>query len=743
MNHVSSHAYSFGEPLQHAALPAYHLNALYRGRWVILGTALASLVIGLGYATFKQPVYRSDLLIQVEQNAQTQKSVPANLSSMFDEKTEAADEMEVLRSRMVTSQAVSKLKLYIDATPRYVPVVGWWAAAHTTGLSSPLPGGYVFGRENIDVGTFNVPQKLEGKTFKLTLTGEGQYTLEGSGFEFTDGIHLQGQVGKLMTAQTPDGTIELLVNKVTGNSGASFSLKRSSQVETVAWLQKAMVLAQKGKQSYIIGVSLDGTDARHDSRILNEIWQAYLSQNMQRRSADADKSIQFLDAQLPVLKAQLEAAENRFNNFRAEHGTIDTSQVGAALLQQSVAAQLKVLDLQQHRDELVSRFTANYPAVRAVDTQLQDANASLGSVLSRTRALPVIQQSYLRLQRDVQVDTELYTNLLNARQQLTLVSAGKVSDVRLLDAATPTRTPVQPRRTLVIAGSALFGLLLGVGIALFRRRVVGAVEDAREIEASTGLLVYATVPRGRLPIYRRRKALGGPKSAVAVAGAYSSDATIESLRNFRTLLQFSLPEARNHIVLITGATADIGKSFVCAHVAALAGASNKRVLLVDADLRKGALHKYFNLERAGGLADVVRGTHRFEEVVRRDVSPGLDFLSTGGAELNPSEMLLQPELEELLERVSMQYDMVVVDGPPLLLFADAVALGRTAGTVFIVARHAVTTHAEIQESARRLAHAGVPVQGVVFNDLTASPGTYGYGDNDFSSYKYRPEARDA
>jgi tyrosine-protein kinase Etk/Wzc len=736
VNHANWSTSSFEPALQQPVSANYYLSALYYGRWLIIGSTLLFLLAGIAYATFKQPVYRSDILVQVEQSADTQKSVLGDVSSMFDVKTDVSSEIEVLKSRMVTSRAVNNLKLYIEAEPRYIPLVGWWLSARSDGLSTPLAGGYVSGTEGIDVATFNVPERLYGKTIRLTLEPGGGYTLAGGGFVFGDKFQLHGRVGQMLHEQTPYGLIELLVQRLDGRPGATFNLRRYSEAGTIEWLQNTVAVLEKGKQSNIIGATLDGTDPKEDSRILNEIGRAYIEQNAQRKSAEADKSIHFLDTQLPVLKAQLEAAETRFNAFRAEHGTIDTSQYGAALLQQSVQDQVKVLDLQQRREDLRSRFTDGHPEVQAIDRQLQGAQAALAAVLQATRALPILEQTVLQLQRDVQVSTDLYRILLNTRQQLTLVGAGKVSNVRLIDTAMPTEEPIQPRIGVVLGGSILSGLLVGAGLVLFRRRVNGLVGDPQEIEASIGLPVYATVPpHGRLPDYTRRDALAKLTEPLMLTHAFGNGATIESLRSFCTILQFRLPEARNQVVLITGPTAGIGKSFVSAHLATLAGASNKRVLLIDADLRKGVLHQYFKVERGQGLSEVVAGTYRLEAVLQRNVSPGLDFLSTGEVPPGPSEMLLRPELANLIEQVSLQYDMVVIDGPPLLMVSDAIVLGHAAGAVFMVARHGVTTLPDIRESARRLAQAGVPIRGVLLNDFKALPGRYGYADSTLGGYR--------
>lgn len=698
-----------------------HLATLYAGRWLIAGTASICLLAGVGYALFTRPVYRSDMLIQVEPSLLETRSTSGDAKSMPEIKPDTTSEIQVLNSRMVVSRAVEKLKLYIEASPRYVPVMGWWLAARTDALSHPLPGGYVYGAERIDVAMFNVPAPWQGKPFTLTLGQGGAYTVTLANTWGPPTVTLLGKVGVPLHADTARGPIDLLVRGAAGAPGASFTLRRFSEVATTEWLQRTMAIAERGKQSSIIGVTLDSVDPERASQILNEVGREYVDQNVRRRSEEADKSIRFLDEQLPQLKQQLEESESRYNAYRAQQGTVDTSEEARTLLQQSVDAETRLADLRQKREELQTRYTEKHPALIALDSQLQQAQTLLSVIHGRTRQLPLVEQKVLQLQRNLKVDTELYTNRLNARQQLMLVRAGKVANVRLVDPATPPETPFMPRRGVAVGGSLLTGLMIGVALALLRRRLVGTVQDREEIEAATGLPVFATVPRSRLvadarPTRTRR--MGD--------GALLPDAAIESLRTVRTTLHFALNDAANRVVLITGPTAGIGKSFVAANLATLAGASKRRVLLIDADLRNGALHRRFRLERGPGLAEVVTGTHKLEDVIHRNVSHGLDFLSTGIRTAGPSELLLQPELAVLVQRVAARYDMVVLDGPPLLPVADALVLGRMAATVFLVARHRTTTVEQLDESARRLAQADVEIRGVIFNDFTGSMHRYSY-----------------
>ncbi|MGP8471718.1 polysaccharide biosynthesis tyrosine autokinase [Burkholderia sp. PR2] len=725
-----------------ALRPSYpvrrYWGMLYGGRRLILCTALAGAFIGAVYALCAAPVYRTDILFQVEQSPTDSKSTSptGDPSSVFDLKTDASTEIEVLKSRAVLDRAIDSTNLAVDARPHYLPLIGWRFVNAADGVSSPLPGGYVYGAERIDVPTFDVPKRLLGKRFALTVGDDGAYTLQRTGWFGRTGPAWQGRIGQPLHVETAQGPLDIFVRGVAGKPGARFDLTRYSDEEATAWLQKNALISERGKQSNMVGVTLDGTDPVHDSRVLNAIGDAYLAQNTQRKSEAADKLIRFMDAQLPQLKAQLEKAESRFNAFRASHGTVNTSDEALALRQQSVDIETRVQTLQQRREELLTRFMPKHPAVVAVDAQLSDAQRSLDTTRKQIQQLPAVEQGVLQLQRDVAVDTALYTNLLNTRQQMILARASKTGTVRIVDTAKVAEQPIGPHRGVAVIALLLVGLLAGAAIVVVRQRIVGTIGDAEEIEWTTGLPVFATVPHSPVAAQAELRPKAGRRGARApVPPVAVQDAALESLRNFRAALQLSMPDASNPVVLISGPTTGVGKSFVAANIASLVGAAKRRVLLIDADLRKGSLHERFRYSRAPGLSDVVAGTHSLDEAIKRGVVPGLDFIAMGSVVPDPGELLLQPALAELIEQLASRYDMVVIDGPPLLPVADALVLGRLAGTVFLVARSGVTTLAELDESARRLEHAHIDVRGVVLNDYKGAPGRYDYGYTDTNTHQ--------
>jgi len=576
-----------------------------------------------------------------------------------------------------------------------------------------------------------VPAELENHQFVLTVEGNGQFRVAQS----SKNIEFHGKTGSTLNIPTASGKIELRVESFAAKTGAQFVLTRSSRLGTIEQLQKEMMIEEKGKQSGVIGVTLDGTDPELTAGILNQISREYVQQNLARKAEDADKSLTFLEGELPNLKRQLERSELKYNQFRNANGTIDLGEEAKAILAQSVAIQTKLIELKQKREELLTRFTPSYPAVIGIDSQINQINGELRAINAQIKKMPLLDQDMVRLTREVKVNTDLYAELLRSEQQLQLVKAGKIGTVRLIDAALVPEEPIKPKRPLVIFLAVFVGLFLGVISAFVKKSLFGGIDDAHEIEQILGLTVYATIPHSKKQDALYQRILAKSKQASVLARTDPTDTAIESMRSFRTSLQFSMLDAKNNIILITGATPGLGKSFVSVNLAAVLAVAGKNVLLVDADMRKGHLHQYFGCGRENGLSDLVAGTCGLEQAIRKELVENVDFIPTGRLPPNPSELLLHENLVRLLQSLSGSYDYVLIDTPPVLAVSDTLILGPHVGTIFMVARAGQSTIGDIKESIKRCSHTGIPVKGIIFNDIKHRPGGYGYGYK-YGKYRY-------
>lgn len=706
-----------------------YLDLLARYRRTFLSVAGVIIGLGLIYAILAKPVYRTDMTVQVEDSSGNSiGKLAAGVSPAFDVKPAASAEIELLRSRMVVGKAVDDLRLYIEAAPRYFPLIGPAIANFNPELSHPGLfgwGGFAWGHESITVAQLDVPAPMEERKITLTALGDDAYRVRFA----SDNVEATGKVGSPLTISTATGTVTMLVSQIDGRPGVQFVLRRLPRGAAITRLQEKLAISERGKQSGVIGVSLEGISPDMTAAVLNEIGNAYVDQNIRRKAAEAEKSLAFLEGQLPLLRQQVDVAETRYNAMRNQRGTIDLSEESKLILGQSVQIQTKLQELQQKRQELAARFTSNHPAIALIDNQIAGLNGQLNGVSGRIQKLPDVEQNVLRLMRDVKVSTELLQTLLNEVQQLKLVKASKVGTARIVDPADVPLKPVRPDRAMIAGMSLALGLLAGL-LAIFMRHMLdGGVADADEIERQTGMTVYSTIP-----FSKQQSEL--PSGGNLLALQQPDDPAVESLRSFRTALRFAMAGSNSRTVMITGPAPGVGKSFVCANFAAIAAAGS-RVVLIDADLRRGSLQSLFDARRGPGLTELLMGAP-LEQVLQRQVAPGLDFISTGTQPPHAADLLLTSSIDSLLEQLKSRYDLVLIDTPPVLAAADASILASKAGVVFLVARAEKTTTDELIAAQRAIQQAGADIKGVLFNGLLIE-GRWYRSHNYFGKYRYLAE----
>ncbi|MFT4437028.1 polysaccharide biosynthesis tyrosine autokinase [Caballeronia sp. 15715] len=742
MNEFSTKAQTAGSDRNDIGLVRY-VDIVLANRWLFFAVACLVLAAGTAYSFLARPVYQSDILVQVEQESPTNaKSLLGDVSSLFDVKTETTAQIEVLRSRLVVGNAVDSLKLYISAEPLRFPLIGNWISQWNKGLAKPGLlglGGYAWAHESISTDLFDVPEDLEGEDFKLIALGNDRFIVKQKLLD----APIYGRVGQTVISDGSAGKITLHVQSLHANPGTEFVLVRNSRLKTLENLQNKLVIVEKGKESGIIDASLTGTNRQLTAQILNNIADGYVAANVARKAAEAENSLAFLSDLLPQLKKELGSSEENYNALRVKRGTFDLSEEGKTYLKESVDLQTGLIALKQKRTELTEHFTGEYPAVRSIDQQIAALNDKVAAVSEKMTQLPELEQESLRLMRDMRVNNDLYVGMLNNMQQLKLVKAGKVSTVRLLDRAMVAKDQIKPNRPILIAGSVVLGLVLGVLVTLLRHVVRRGVTDPRDIEQETGLSVYATVPVSRMQATLEMNTQARKHGAFLLAEHSPADPSVESLRSLRLALQLSMSEAGSNRVLLTGPSERIGKSFLCANLAAvMTGSAEKRVLLIDGDMRKGHLNRYFGRNPQPGLADVLTSSVTLNQALQRDVAPGLDFLANGTMPPNPAELLMSDQMSRLLDSVGDIYDVVLIDTPPVLAVSDAAILAHRCGTVFLVARFGVTSVGEVRESAKQLRYANVLLKGIIFNGFDPVAYRYSFaspaGRNQYRSYHYAP-----
>jgi tyrosine-protein kinase Etk/Wzc len=707
------------------------LRTLFDHKGMIASIVGVFTVLGLVYAVLAQPIYQANAMIQIEPKKVGLDATP-QVSSKPTSVSEAVTEIELIKSRTVLGKVVNDLKLDVIERPRYFPVFGQWLARQfkptsDTPVAAPLfgLGAFAWGGEKLDIYSLDVPDSLLGKRLVLTAGADGAYTLVDS----TGTQLLQGKVGEMSSGNG----VSMQVATLQARPGTEFRLARNRELTTALEYQDRLKVSEAGKDSGIIYLAIQDADPDQAKRVLNEVSRRYVRQNVERSSAEAAQRLEFLRSQLPLVRKELEKAEDALHTFQMRTKSVDVSLETKAVLDQSVAYDTQLSELRLKRTDLDRLYTRQHPASIALSNQIGQVEGLKAALQNKIKALPETQQELLRLTRDMQVSSQTYTLVLNKSQEQDIIRAGNIGNVRIIDNAdVNVEEPVKPMRALIVAIAMLLGALLAVAIIFLRQAFYRGVENPEVIE-NLGMPVYASLPMSRLQerLKKGRKSAPGESKMLSVAAP--TELAIEALRSLRTSLHFAMLESRNNILMITSPTPGVGKSFVCGNLAVIIAQTGKKVLLIDADMRKGYLHKSFGLAPAHGLSDALANRVSTQEVINATRVDNLDLIACGFAAPNPSELLMHDNFNKLLRELTPLYDLVIIDTPPIMAVTDASLVGRQAGTTLLVARFGQSSVKEIETSKRRLAQNGVLIKGAIFNATIRKAST---ADYDCAAYGY-------
>ncbi|HDV8886269.1 polysaccharide biosynthesis tyrosine autokinase [Raoultella planticola] len=687
---------------------------------IISITALFTL-LALIYALFATPVYQADAMIQVEEKQAN--AILSNLSQMLpDSQPQSAPEIALLQSRMILGKTVDDLNLQTMVTEEYFPLIGsGWARLIGQKQSS------------ISVSRFYVAIGSDEDTVKakITVVDPSHYILSGDGFE------LKGTVGELVDGHG----ISIKIDSIDAPAGTIFDISSVTRLKAITDLQKALSVSDQGKDTGILTLTVTGDDPLLIKKILDSISANYLAQNIARQAAQDQKSLEFLNLQLPKVRSELDTAEDKLNAYRRQNDSVDLSLEAKSVLDQIVNVDNQLNELTFRESEISQLYTKEHPTYKALLEKrktLQDEKAKLNK---RVSGMPETQQEILRLSRDVESGRAVYMQLLNRQQELSISKSSAIGNVRIIDSAVTQPKPVKPKKVIVVLIGLILGGMFSVGLVLLRIFLRRGIESPEQLE-EVGINVYASIPVAetfsqKITQKTGRKRKGNDEAQGFLAIENPADIAIEAIRGLRTSLHFAMMEARNNVLMISGASPNAGKTFVSTNLATIIAQAGKKVLLIDTDMRKGYTHKLFNVSNDNGLSDLLSGKINIEKAIKKVPAIGFDFISRGMAPPNPAELLMHRRFDELIVLASQHYDIVVLDTPPILAVTDAAIIGRYAGTTLLVARFEQNTVKELEVSFKRFEQSGVSVKGCILNGVVKKASSYyGYG---YSYYGYSYE----
>lgn len=551
------------------------------------------------------------------------------------------------------------------------------------------------------------------------------------------------------------------------------------------------------RNSRLVRVHYDSPDAAFSQRAANAIAEAFLASNIERRFDSASYAKGFLEDRLQELKLKLEDSERRLVEFAQKEQIVNLSdQAGSSLTEQNlgslnaayadaqkdrIAAEARwqqaqglrgagllqgrsensmIRALEESRARAIAEYQEKlrlykpaYPAMQQLKSQIDETGQQIAaeeaSIRSGIRAeyqaavqreqMLATQLGQLRgdaldlqkrsiqyniLKRDVDTNRQLYDGLLQRYKEVGIAGGAAANNISIVDRA-ERGGKFKPSLRLNLALGALLGAMLGVLLALAFEYLDDTIKRPEDIEKLLGLPVLGAIPL-----------LRAPQTPLAAMDDLRSGFA-EAYRSLRTALQFCTDHGVPRSLLVTSASPAEGKSTTALVLAKYYAQLGKRVLIVDCDLRNPTLHRTLGADNSQGLSNYLAGAAKPTDMVQTTEIPGLMYLPSGPLPPNPAELLAGPKMVSLLTVATEKFDLLILDGPPVMGLADAPILANMAQGTLLVVRAGRTRIAVARNAARRLRAARAHLVGGLLTQFRAEQaGYYGYGYGEYGYYSY-------
>ncbi|WP_038345962.1 GNVR domain-containing protein [Acinetobacter sp. A47] len=670
-------------------------------QWKLIAfcTVFALVCAGI-YLKIAKKTYSVDAKIQIIDNKQNGlASLSPQLASLgslaglnLGGQQSIQTEIEILQSRSVLGKTIEDLNLDIQIQPdqSFFQNLLDTDRFHTTYLADQVK--VTDHKTAFSIHEFKVPAQYLDQNLILSFQGQKfSIVSEKTGLEV-----YKGMLNQKIPTETLEASWKVSISGQQPLDG-QYIVQKQSLLAAVKGILVTLKATELAKQTGIIALSYDGADKVHIMKVLNHILTIYQEQNLATKSAEKEKTLTFLNQQLPQLKDSLEQAEQKFNAFRETHGTIDIQQEAGLYLKQSVELETQKIQLEQKQAQLAAQYTAQHPMMQEINAQIGLFNKKINELNDALKRLPNTQSQYLQYYRDVQVQTQMYTNLLGTYQSLSLAKAGETGNLRVLDYPVEPTKPIKPRKLIILILSILVGGFIGVLIALIRNMLQTGVRSRDEAEQATGIKTYIELPKAKK----------------------KDTPDLQALKSFIPTLRHKLSQKQHNIVMLTSVTPDQNQGSITQHLAQYLGQAGQRVLVIDSDLYRGRLAQIFNSNTTSGLAEYLRGQASLDQVVFKTAYPNLSLIGRGQSNDDVSISSHQIRFAELIQQIRTQYDYVIINAAPVLAASDSLIIAQTTGFNLCLVQYAKTQLKDIELAKSYFENAGLEIDGLVLDQVPA------------------------
>lgn len=695
-------------------------RSIAKRKWQILGLGVFLAVCAAVVVHLMTPIYRSTATLLIEQNKAKIAPTEEVYASVGDSREHFQTQAEILKSRALAVKLVNKLSLvkHPDFDPRQQKPGLTQSIKETLGIAGEQPDW--------------TEERLEKAAVRALMN---RTTVEPVRLSQLVKVHFES-ADPLTAAEIANAIAEIYIE-------SDMAVRDDMNLRATEWLggrlaglKKNLEESERALQAYREQARLietRGLAQSGASRQIEDLMTRLVAARQRRFAAEhAYEQISGAKGQLEILPVVMRnPLVQRIKDLESE-AEKSISELSARFGPEHPRMIQAMAELKQARENtrrevetVVSSLTNEYELARANEKALESSVAQAkGTVQSINRK----EYELASLERAVATNRQIYELFLNRFRETRAsrdVQANAVA--RISDEARAAQYPVKPRKEQIVSVAFVLGLLLGALVALLLERLDNTLKSADDVEEKLGQPMLTTLPllRGADAKGVGRHYLDDPKSVFS-----------EAIRTARTSVLLSAPDSPNITVLVTSSVPNEGKTAVAVNVA-LAQAQGKRVLLIDADLRRPSVGEALKLEAGKpGLTDLLSGSATFQDCLHRIDETSLYVITSGPVPPNPLELILSKRFESLITALARTCDMLIIDSPPVHLVSDALVLSKMATGVMFVVKADSTPYPLVRRCIRALDEVDAKLFGITLNQLDFKKAERYYGAYTGAYYKY-------
>ncbi len=757
------------------------IEIVLKFKWSILFFTLISTLLILIYLYFQSSIYRSSALIEVKSNIQKNiigDSSISNSSSIIS-KEKIDKEIEILRTFYINSKVLDtinfKTRYYIDSKFKKaeiykdIPISVDDIAIFDNKILgkkikiTPLKDGFHLSIPKSFLNKLSKYNPLHKKDKEVLLDPNRKYqfntTIETDYFA----LHIK----KLHKLEKP---IYFTLNG--GNNKSIFDSVKNH-----------LIISQVTKFAPLIRVEFEDNIIERADKYVNTLIDIFIQQSIEDKGKKTEAIINFINKELIKTKKKLDEYELRLERYKIENNAIQPSLQGTTYINDlskiekeisenklkkslilnilniakqkddidTLATSLMKLDdaptislinklqeIQIKEEELRAKYSYMHPSLRPIKKQIYHIQRNIinniknlkfrveeklksldklkSSYKTKLDSLPTKERRLIGLKRDYDVSSNIYNHLLKKKSENQISKVAIQSDYRVIDYAQNTQAlPVKPKRFFLLVLGIMLGLILGLVQAFLRNYFDDKINSKKELEELTTLPLYGILPEIKKKNIKL-EVLEDPKSPYA-----------ESYRSLRTNLQFTQSKDNAHVILVSSTIMGEGKSTTVANLSAIFNLAGYKCVVINLDLRKPTLHKFFNVDNSVGMSTYLSGRSKIEDIISPTEYEDLDIITSGPIPPNPSELIMTEKLQELTDTLKESYDYIFIDSAPLGLVTDTMNLMQYADINLIIFRENYALKSFAKDLNNLVERHNLKHIGLILNGSEMSSGSYGYG----------------